>query len=444
MLGMQLGENTLCVIRKLEEAGYSAYAVGGCVRDLLLGKEPSDIDITTNALPRETSEVFRDFKVIETGIAHGTVTVIVNSQSFEITTFRRDGDYLDSRHPESVTFTSRVEDDLARRDFTVNSMAMDRRGNLIDVFGGKDDLDNKVIRCTGEPDVRFSEDALRIMRALRFSSVLGFEIEKTTAESIHKNKALLSKISVERIFAELKKLLMGRNVFKVLTEYSDVICTVIPELEPSVGFDHMSKYHIYDVYTHIAKTVEAAVPDETVRLVMLLHDVGKPYVCTFDGKYRHFKGHPEVSEKISCDVLRRLHADNETVRLVSLLCRYHDRPIEVSERAVKRLLSKLTYDELRLLCEVRKADSAAHAPQIVDRGREAVEIMKIAEKLEADNACVQIKDLAVNGFDVMSEGFKGPAVGEVLKTLLSEVVEETTANDRDVLLTRIKELALKK
>lgn len=444
MLDMQLGENTLCVIRKLEEAGYSAYAVGGCVRDLLLGKEPSDIDITTNALPRETMEVFKDFKVIETGIAHGTVTVIVNSQSFEITTFRCDGDYLDSRHPENVTFTSRIEDDLARRDFTVNSMAMDRCGNLIDVFGGKEDLDNKVIRCTGEPDVRFSEDALRIMRAIRFSSVLGFEIEKKTAESIHKNKALLSKISVERIFVELKKLLMGSNVFKVLTEYSDVICTVIPELAPSVGFDHMSKYHIYDVYTHIAKTVEAAVPDETVRLVMLLHDVGKPYVCTFDGQYRHFKGHPEVSEKISCDVLHRLHADNETIRLVSLLCRYHDRPIEVSERAVKRLLSKLTYNELRLLCEVRKADSAAHAPQIVDRGTEAEEIMKIAEKLEEENACVQIKDLAVNGFDVMSEGFEGPAVGEVLNTLLSEVVEETTANDRDALLARIKELAGKK
>ena len=218
-----LPDNIIFVLSRLEEAGYEAYLVGGCVRDPLIGREVSDYDITTSALPSEVEKVFADLRVIETGIKHGTVTVLSDEEPVEITTFRTDGDYLDSRHPESVTFTRKVEDDLSRRDFTVNSIAMDKDGKYVDPFGGREDIERRIIRCTGDPDKRFSEDALRIIRALRFSSVLGFEIEDETARSIHANRELLKKISVERVFIELKKLLCGKDVFRILIDYSDVI-----------------------------------------------------------------------------------------------------------------------------------------------------------------------------------------------------------------------------
>ncbi len=441
MLADKLGKNAIKVLNMLEEAGYEAYAVGGCVRDALLGKTAHDVDITTNALPSQTEEVFANYRVIETGIAHGTVTVIVNSEQFEITTFRRDGEYEDFRHPSSVEFTSKIEEDLKRRDFTVNSIAMDCRGNTVDVFGGKADLTASLIRCTGEADERFNEDALRIMRALRFSSVLGFQIEEKTASSIHKNKELLKNVSVERLFSELKKMLVGCNVFKVLCDYSDVICTVIPEMAPSVGFDHMSRYHKYDVYTHIAKSVENAPFDDTVRLAMLFHDIGKPYVCTFDGINRHFKGHPEVSETLSRNILKRLHVDNSTVETVALLCRNHDRQIEPNEKSVKRLLLKIPYREMRLLCYVRKADAASHSLFGADRGDEADILLQLLEKLEKESACVSIKDLAVNGYDVMSFGCKGPDVGKILNCLLSKVIEGEITNEKDVLVEEIKKIS---
>lgn len=433
------GSEALEVLEILENAGFKAYFVGGCVRDALAGRTIGDIDIATSAKPDDTKRLFSSSRVIETGIEHGTVTVIFKGCSFEITTFRQDGDYLDLRHPESVIFYESVEEDLARRDFTVNSMAADRKGAIIDIFGGWQDLEKRLIRCTGDPDRRFKEDALRIMRALRFSSVLGFGIEESTARSIHKNKDLLLEISVERIFSELKKLLVGDNVFSVLIEFSDVICTVIPELAPSVGFDHMSKYHSYDVYTHIAKTVEASEPCEILRLTMLLHDVGKPYVCTFDGKYRHFKGHPEVSEKMAHDILRRFRAKNDCVRLVSLLCRLHDRQIEVSERAVKRLLSKITFSEARLLCKVRIADASAHAKSAHDRGDEALEILSIIDKLEAHGATLHVKDLEVDGRDMIALGFEGKGIGEILSSLLDEVIDGTLPNEKEALIARAKE-----
>lgn len=441
----KLDDNALKVLEMLESAGYSSYAVGGCVRDIVRGEKPHDIDITTIALPEEVKNVFKNYKVIETGISHGTVTVLVNSVPFEITTFRCDGEYNDSRHPSSVFFTTEIEEDLKRRDFTVNSMAMDRYGNIIDPFGGIEDINRKIIRCTGNPDIRFSEDALRIMRALRFSSVLGFDIECETANSIHNNRSLLNKISVERIYEELKKLLCGKSVCNILTEFSDVICTVIPELSPSVGFDHMSIYHKYDVYTHIAKAVEAAPFNETVRLTMLFHDIGKPYVCTFDGIHRHFKGHPELSETMARNILKRFHTDNNTINTVALLCKYHDRQIKLTEKAVKRLLCKMSYEELRLLCFVKKADAAAHKKTAAkDRGDEADIILGIVNKLEKERACVNLKDLAVNGNDVISCGLSGPDVGKVLDKLLNEVINEITPNEKTALKKRINELCCMK
>ena len=425
------------VLSRLEEAGYDAYLVGGCVRDLLIGREVSDHDITTSALPHEVEAVFAGHRVIETGIKHGTVTVLIEGEPFEITTFRTDGDYLDSRHPESVTFTRSIEDDLSRRDFTVNSIAMDKDGEYVDPFGGREDIECRIIRCTGDPDKRFNEDALRIIRALRFSSVLGFEIESGTAEAVHRNRGLLNRISVERVFAELKKLLCGRDAFRVLTDFPDVICTVIPEMEPSVGFDQKSKYHIFDVYTHTAKTVEAIEPDETLRLTMLFHDVGKPYSYQVkaDGVHYSFHGHPEVSADIAEKWLEKMHADGRTARLVPLLCRYHDRTVAPTKKSVKRLLNLLSYDEVLMLCKVQKADSESHAPGIAtDRGATADEIARIASEIINEGECFSLKDLAVNGSDLITLGFTGREIGEKLNELLDLVIEEQLPNDREKLL----------
>ncbi len=423
------------IIETLKKHGYEAYAVGGCVRDILRGVTPHDVDITTSALPHETKEVFSDFRVIETGIAHGTVTVMVENEPFEVTTFRCDGEYLDARHPESVTFTLSVEEDLARRDFTVNSMAMDDDGKIIDPFGGIDDLNNRIIRCTGDPETRFSEDALRIMRALRFSSVLGFEIEERTAAAIHKKRELLTKISVERIFAELKKLLCGKNVATVLLEYVDVICTIIPEMAPAVGFDQKSKYHLYDVYEHIVRSVEAIPEDPLMRLTMFFHDIGKPYVYFEDEEgVGHFWGHPDVSADYADKILERLHSDSFTKDTVVRLCRWHDRDIIPDERHVKRLFLSLTYGEIIMLCHIRLADGAAQNPELDARGKQAGTIMEFAKKIHEEKQCVSLADLEVSGHDMIELGYKGVAVGTILNLLLSKVIDGELENKREILI----------
>ncbi len=434
-----LPDNIKKVLSRLDSAGYDAYLVGGCVRDALIGRPVSDYDVTTSALPQEVEEVFADIRTIETGIKHGTVTVLSDGEPVEITTFRIDGEYLDSRHPSSVSFSGRVEDDLARRDFTVNSIAMNADGDLIDPYGGADDIKKEIIKCTGEPDRRFGEDALRIIRALRFSSVLGFDIDPATADSIHRNRELLKKISVERIFSELKKLLCGKDVYRILTDYSDVICTVIPEMAPAVGFEHNNKYHMYDVYTHIAKTVENIEPDETLRLAMLFHDIGKPYSYTEDEDgYRRYHGHPEVSADIARDWLARMHSDGETARLVTLLCRHHDRTLDPSRKSVKRLFLKFTYDEIVMLCKVQMADSAAHAPLGQSRGVTAAEALKIAGEIVRDSECLSLKDLAVNGDDMISLGYRGRDIGKVLDELLNLVIDEKLPNDREEIFKYLK------
>ncbi len=434
-----LSKNALYILNKLNESGYDAYAVGGCVRDMLRCNTPSDFDITTSALPHEIKKVFSENRCVDTGIAHGTVTVLVEGEPFEVTTFRTDGEYKDSRHPESVTFTSAVENDLSRRDFTVNSMAMSKDGEVTDLFGGREDLESRIIRCTGEPVKRFGEDALRIMRALRFASVLDFEIEKKTADAIHEKKELLLGISAERVFAELKKLLCGKAVFRILTDFSDVICTVIPELLPCVALEQRNKYHIYDVYTHTAKAVESAPQDVTLRLTMLLHDVGKPSCMTEDTDgTRHFKGHQKVSSEIAEKVLARLHSDTATKQAVCRLCELHDMDIVPSEKAVKRLFMKLTGDEIKNLCHVRIADNMAQSPAFPERRKEAAEIMRIAEKIIADGECVTLKDLKINGNDLKAAGFKGKEIGEILKNLLEKVIDGEIENDRKTLLRSIK------
>ena len=299
---MQISSKAKIVINALADAGFSAYVVGGCVRDYFLGNQTSDTDITTSAKPCELEKILADknIKVVETGLKHGTVTAVIDKTPLEITTFRADGEYRDSRHPQSVEFVEDIEQDLKRRDFTVNAMAYNDERGLVDLFGGREDIENRIIRTVGEPDARFKEDALRIMRALRFSSVLGFEIEEKTKKSIFDNMYLLENISAERIFSELSKLLCGKNVLNVLNEFRQVIGVIIPQLIPSFNCAQNTPWHTYTVYEHIIHSVDFAPCDPVIRLTMLLHDIGKPSVKLTDENGRdHFKTHADAGEKNS-------------------------------------------------------------------------------------------------------------------------------------------------
>ncbi|MBR5773515.1 MAG: HDIG domain-containing protein, partial [Clostridia bacterium] len=300
------------VISTLNDNGYESFIVGGCVRDYLMGKTPHDYDVTTSATPEQVKTCFNNNKVIETGIKHGTVTVLVDGESVEITTYRIDGEYKDNRHPELVTFSKTIDEDLRRRDFTVNAIAYNPEKGFVDLFNGIQDIKNGVISCVGNPDERFNEDGLRILRALRFTSVLDFEISKETSDSIHRNKMLILNVSPERIWTEFKKLLCGKNVRRVLLEYSDVIGVFIPEILDSVGFEQNNPYHCYDVLTHTAHAVENAPDDVVIRLAAFFHDIGKPSVYSEDENGGHFYSHAKVSEEITNAVLTRLRCDNLT------------------------------------------------------------------------------------------------------------------------------------
>lgn len=427
--------NLLC------DAGFEAYAVGGCVRDSLLGKEPTDWDITTNALPRETERVFSEYRVIETGIKHGTVAVLIDDELLEITTYRVDGDYLDNRHPESVTFTGDLHEDLARRDFTVNAMACDRDGKIVDVFSGSEDLQAGLIRCVGDPRERFTEDALRIMRALRFSATLDFDIEETTGKAIHEKRGLLSNIAAERITAELIAFLCGRGerVTSLLIEYRDVFAVIIPELEPCFDFDQKNRHHIYDVYTHIAHSVGGAEPLPDVRLALLLHDIGKPD-CFFtdDEGVGHAYGHAERSAELAAAALARLRLSSEMQENVLTLVRFHDYPVEPSEKIIRRRLNKFGPELFRKLMLVKAGDNSAHNTDLKDYSELIAKIMKTAEDLEDD--CFTLSSLNVGGNDMMDLGFEGPAIGKILDRLLEEVMDEKLENNHDRLIERAKVL----
>ena len=344
---MKISEDAEKLINILSDNGCKAYAVGGCVRDYLLGKPEKDIDITTSAKPETVEEILKqnNIKVIETGLQHGTVTAVLNGENYEITTFRKDGEYKDNRRPESVSFVDDVKEDLSRRDFTINAMAYNHKEGIVDLFGGKKDIDNKVIRAVGNADLRFKEDALRIMRALRFSATLCFDIEESTKKAIFDNMYLLDNIAKERIFTELKKLLAGDNALQVLDAYKEVIGVVIPELKPAFDCVQNNPWHIYNVYDHIIHAVDAAPKDEIIRLTMLLHDIGKPSVKTTDEKgIDHFKFHAPVGADIAKKVLKRFKVSNEVYDKVTTLIRYHQGVENVDDIRVKRWLAKIGAD----------------------------------------------------------------------------------------------------
>lgn len=427
------------ILSRLETAGYEAYLVGGCVRDTLMGREIHDYDITTNALPEEIMTVFSGERVIPTGLKHGTVTVMLEDEPFEITTYRVDGEYSDGRRPDSVEFASDIKDDLSRRDFTINAMAMDLRGSLIDPYGGREDIVRGIIRCVGEPEKRFTEDALRIMRAVRFSSQLGFDIEENTSKALEALSDRLDFVSAERIRAELDKLLCGKKCADVLLKYTSVIGRIIPEIKPCIGFEQHSPYHKYTVWEHIVRAVEA-VPSDNVKLkrVMLFHDIGKPEKFTVDETGRgHFKGHDKVSADIAEAVMKRLRYDNASISDTCELIRYHSIKFE-NERQIKRLISKLGKELFFSLIDVKRADNSAKQEFVLAELEQLSETEKTARRILEEESCLKLSQLAVNGNDIMAFGVSGKAVGELLSELLELVIDGELENDKDSLMDYAK------
>ena len=422
------------ILETLEATGHRAWCVGGCVRDALLGRAPEDWDVTTAARPEETMALFGD-RAVPTGLRHGTVTVRTAAGGVEVTTLRRDGAYRDHRRPESVTFTDSLEEDLRRRDFTVNALAVDLRGTLQDPLGGRADLAAGVLRCVGDPDRRFDEDALRILRGARFAAQLGFAIHPDTAAAIHRNRALLGDIAPERIWTELKKLVTGAHAAEVLRAYPDVIGVFWPEVLPMVGFDQRNRHHCHDVWEHTLHALAAVPPEADLRLTVLLHDIGKPNCFTVDEKGQgHFYGHPAESARLAGEMLRRLRADNATTETVVRLVTWHDKNIPRTRSGVARALGKLGERDLRRLLDVKRADNLAQAPEYrsVQGGIDKAEA--ILDQLLAEDTCVSLRQLAVNGRDLLALGLSGPAVGRILRTLLDAVLDETLPNQRAALL----------
>ncbi len=424
----------------LEACGYEGYAVGGCVRDSLIDRTPNDWDITTNATPEQMKACFHDFRVIETGIRHGTLTVIIDGVQLEITTYRNDGEYLDNRHPVQVTFSEKIEDDLSRRDFTVNAMAYHPEKGLVDLFGGRADLKAGIIRCVGDAQTRFEEDGLRILRAIRFASVLNFEIDEDTARAIHNCRNLLAGIAAERIREEFCKLICGSGAVRILRDYIDVVAVFLPELDRCVGFEQNTKYHCYDVFEHTLHALELYRGNDLITaLGILLHDIGKPLCYTEDEQGGHFKGHAPMGVEITREVLGRLRFDNETIRRMELLIEWHDIPLSAEKKRVKRLMQKLTDADILRLLEIKRCDRLAHAVDYQELPPELAVIPSVMEEIRAEDACLSLRTLAVSGDDLMALGIpRGKQIGEMLQSLLDDVIEERLPNEKNALLQAAK------
>ena len=434
---IQLPEDVKSILHILQDAGYEAYAVGGCIRDSLLGRTPDDWDITTSARPEETKALFE--KTIDTGIQHGTVTVMRHGRGYEVTTYRVDGEYEDGRHPKEVTFTASLEEDLKRRDFTVNAMAYNEEDGLVDLFGGRQDLERKIIRCVGEANERFEEDALRIMRAVRFSAQLGFTIEERTKEAIRGHADRLRQVSAERIQVELTKLVTSPNPdFLRIAWETGITAVVLPEFDRLMEQPQNNPHHCFSVGEHTLHAMRAVRPDKCLRLAMLLHDVAKPLCLTTDeAGIDHFHGHAQKGERIAAQILKRLRYDNHTTELVSRLVKWHDAAIEPEKKAVRRAASRMGKDLFPLILEVKAADLAAQSDYRRAEKQEWLEQLRgLYEEIEREGDCLTIKDLAVNGRDLMRAGMEpGPQLGRTLQGLLEIVLEDPEKNTKEYLLS---------
>lgn len=434
------------IIHSLQNNGYEAFLVGGCVRDSILNRPIHDYDITTSATPDEMMEVFKNKRIIETGLQHGTITIVIDGEGYECTTYRIDGNYSDSRRPDSVTFTRNLKEDLKRRDFTINAMAYNDEVGLVDPFNGMEDIEHYKIRCVGRAEDRFSEDALRILRAIRFASQLGFVVDSDASLNIHKMYKNLENISIERINSEFCKIALSSEFYIQIGLLREVFSLFIPEIKDMFGFQQNNPYHIYDVWNHTVHAVQAyecdCEPDLNPRdlitsLAVFFHDIGKPH-CYQDGEdgIRHFKGHGRVSADMTDKIMKRLRFDNDTREKVVELVYYHDATFEVGKKYIKRWLNKIGEEQFRRLLNVRRADIKAQADMNQETRLQKIDnIGYILEEVLQDEECFSLKDLAVNGRDLITIGYKpGKEIGEVLNNLLDSVISGENINEKEKLL----------
>lgn len=439
---IQLPEKVHNIINTLEEAGYEAFAVGGCVRDSILGRKPDDWDITTSAKPEETKRLFP--RTVDTGIKHGTVTVLLGGEGFEVTTYRIDGTYEDGRHPTEVTFTASLKEDLRRRDFTINAMAYNDRSGLVDLYGGLADMENRVIRCVGDAAERFDEDALRMLRAVRFSAQLGYQIDEATGEAVRALAPNLQKISAERIQTELVKLVTSPHPDDLRTAYElGITAQILPEFDLCMETPQRHKHHCYDVGEHILHSMLGVKPDKVLRLGMLFHDIGKPQTLTIDPDgTTHNKKHPFEGEKITRKVMRRLKFDNDTTDKVTKLVLYHDYDIAPTEAGVRRAVNRIGEDIFPMIFTVRRADIAAQSDYMRAEKLAKVDcIEKLYQEILARRDAVTVKDLTISGNDLIAEGMPpGRQIGETLSALLERVLDDPSLNKKEILLKLYKEV----
>ena len=432
---MFLPPNIQNCIDLLEAAGFAAYAVGGCVRDACLGRNPHDYDLCTGALPAQTEAVFRDFRLVLAGEKHGTVTVITEDGPVEITTFRTEGGYRDNRHPDWVKFVPYIEGDLARRDFTVNAMAYSPTRGFADPFGGREDLRNHVLRAVGDPEARFREDSLRILRGVRFAARFGLTPEEHTMQAMLSQAGLMENLARERVFEELCKLLLVAKA-EDITRFAPILAAVIPELAPMIGFDQRSPHHAYDLITHTAHVVEGVPPTLPLRWAALLHDTGKVKTFTLDATGRgHFYGHAKDSAAIADDILRRLKAPTALREEVVPLIGRHMTRLQPDRKLLRRQVSKYGFPMVEAQLALQQADMGSKGTVEDDGSAVFAEVRQLLADLKAEDACLSLKDLAVNGNDLMALGFQGRAIGACLNRLLELVVEERLPNKKETLLT---------
>ena len=453
------------LITILQESGHEAFAVGGCIRDSLLGREPNDWDLCTSATPDEmkaalsgaaiadagsqndcgssgnaAAKTQRKIRLIETGLQHGTLTALLDGQAFEITTYRIDGDYSDGRHPDQVTFTSRITDDLARRDFTINAMAYNDDAGLIDPFGGRADLAAGLLRCVGDPVKRFTEDSLRILRCIRFASQLDYVIENSTTSAMYQCLPLLKRVASERIRVEFEKLLCGPAAFRILAKHRDIIADFIPEIRPMFDLDQQNDYHVYDVWMHTLHVVSHIPSDPVLRLAAFFHDIGKPAAMTVteDG-WGHFYKHEHISVDITNAVLRRLKYDNDTRKAIVHVIDSHGIIFQQTLRHARRCLARLGEEKLQMLIQLELADVKSQNPVYTDeRVANISSFSDIVDEVLAAEQCFSLKHLAVGGRDLIEMGVpQGPEVGRILKLLLEQVIEGKLPNERDALLEAV-------
>ena len=434
-----LPEKVNMIIKTIQAAGFEAYAVGGCVRDSILGRIPDDWDITTSANPQEIKKIFK--RTIDTGIQHGTVTVMMDKEGFEVTTYRIDGEYEDSRHPKEVTFTSNLREDLRRRDFTINAMAYNEEVGLIDIFGGISDIEKKIIRCVGDAKERFTEDALRMMRAVRFSAQLGYSIAEDTKEAIKELAPNLKNISAERIQVELVKLVVSNNPDYLRVAYeTGITAQVLPEFDLCMETDQNNPHHKYSVGEHILHSMKHIEADKVLRLSMLFHDMGKPKAKTEDEQgIHHFYGHNEISENIAEEVLKRLRFDNDTLYKVKSLVFFHDYHPGLTDKSVRKFVTKIGKELVPFYLLVQRADVLAQSEyKREDKLAKIDEVSRIFDGIIERGECLSLKDLAVNGKDLIALGMKpGKEIGETLEHFLQMVIANPSLNEKEILLNNI-------